>query len=188
MGMSYSCYTPQMFLFCAGEASTSLLVLDGHHLAALRGTATWWDCVAEYVPHWATPCYAMLCSWTLRPLSGPASFHCGSFSPRPGWLSCACALHFLAPRTVSLGCPSSQLVVCTPYPCIMFTYPILSSLLSPAPPRHEYILNGTWRSHWTFPVASRYRYIPNTLGRKRLWWPRPFPACVHPFNYLRVNL
>ena len=41
----------------------------------------------------------------------PGRFHCGSFSPRPGWLSCACALHFLAPRTVSLGCPSSQLVV-----------------------------------------------------------------------------
>ena len=35
----------------------------------------------------------------------------------------------------------------TPYPCIMCTYPILSSLFSPAPPRHEYILNGTWRSH-----------------------------------------
>ena len=31
-----------------------------------------------------------------------------------------------------------------------------------------YILNGTWRRHRTFPVASRYRYIPNTLGRKRL--------------------
>ena len=31
------------------------------HLAALRGTATWWDCVAEYVPHWATPCYALPC-------------------------------------------------------------------------------------------------------------------------------
>ena len=31
---------------------------------------------------------------TLRPSSGPASFHCVSFSPRPGWLSCACALHF----------------------------------------------------------------------------------------------
>ena len=28
------------FPFCAGEASTSLFVLDGYHLAALRGTAT----------------------------------------------------------------------------------------------------------------------------------------------------
>ena len=34
----------------------------------------------------------------------------------------------------------------------------------------------------TFPVASRYRYIPNTLGRKCLRWPLPFPACVHPFK------
>ena len=32
-------------------------------------------------------------------------------------------------------------------PCVTRTHPILSSLLSPAPPRHEYILNGTWRSH-----------------------------------------
>ena len=38
----------------------------------------------------------------------------------------------------------------------------------------------------TFLVASRYRYIPNTLGRKRSRWPLPFPACVHPFNYLLV--
>ena len=29
-----------------------------------------------------------------------------------------------------------------PYPSITFTYPILSSLLSSTPPRHEYILNG----------------------------------------------
>ena len=33
------------------------------------------------------------------------------------------------------------------------TYPILSSLLCPTPPRHEYILNGTWRSHRNLPCG-----------------------------------
>ena len=102
------------------------------------------------------------------------------------WSSCACALHLLATRDGSLGCSTYHLLLTTPSLCVTRTYPILSSLLSPAPPRHEYILNGTWRRHRTFPVASRYRYIPNTLGRKRLRWPLPFPACVHPFNSLRV--
>ena len=41
----------------------------------------------------------------------------------------------------------------TSYPCIMYTYPILSSLLSSTPPRHEYILNGTWRSHRNLPCG-----------------------------------
>ena len=31
--------------------------------------------------------------------------------------------------------------------------PILSPLLSPAPPRHEYTLNGTWRRHHDLPCG-----------------------------------
>ena len=83
------------------------------------------------------------------------------------WSSCACALHLLARETVHSDAQPNHLLLPTPYLCVTRTYPILSFLLSPAPPRHEYILNGTWRCHRTFPVASRYRYIPNTLGRKR---------------------
>ena len=41
----------------------------------------------------------------------------------------------------------------TPSPCVTCTYPILSSLLSSTPPRHEYILNGTWRSHLNLPCG-----------------------------------
>ena len=83
------------------------------------------------------------------------------------WSSCACALHLLARETVHSDAQPNHLLLPTPYLCVTRTYPILSFLLSPAPPRHECILNGTWRCHRTFPVASRYRYIPNTLGRKR---------------------
>ena len=78
-------------------ASTSLVVvMVSYYVLA--------ECFQLYKTIWADS------ERTLRPLSGPASFHCGSFSPRPGWLSCACALHFLAPRTVSLGCPSFHLL------------------------------------------------------------------------------
>ncbi len=55
------CSTPQLFPFRAGEESTSLFALDGYHSAALRGTATRRDSVAEYVPHWAASCYAPPC-------------------------------------------------------------------------------------------------------------------------------
>ena len=33
------------------------------------------------------------------------------------------------------------------------TYPILSSFLPPTPPRHEYTLNSTWRSHRNLPCG-----------------------------------
>ena len=62
------------------------------------------------------------------------------------WSSCACALHLLAREMVHLLLP-------TPYLCVTRTYPILSPLLSPAPPRHEYILNGTWRRHYDLPCG-----------------------------------
>ena len=41
------CSTPQLSPFRAGEESTSLLAHDGYHFAALRGTATRRDSVAE---------------------------------------------------------------------------------------------------------------------------------------------
>ena len=76
-------------------------------------------------------------------------------------------LEKFARETVHSDAQPNHLLLRTPYLCVTRTCPILSFLLSPAPPRHEYILNGTWRCHRTFPVASRYRYIPNTLSRKR---------------------
>ena len=59
------------------------------------------------------------------------------------------------------------------------TYPFL--FLLPSPPSHLVtsiysMALGTVTG--TFPVASRYRYIPNTLGRKRFCWLPFFPACV----------
>ena len=92
---------------------------------------------------------------TLRPLSGPASFHIAVLSHQDqGWLSCARALHFLALRSVSLGCQLlSTFCLLAPYPRITSTYPILSSLLSSTPPRHEYILNGTWHRHQNLPCG-----------------------------------
>ena len=71
----------------------------------------------------------------------------GGLSPRPEWLSCACALHFLASRLFHSDVPVLTFCSLLCPLCHTHTHPILSSLLSPAPPRHEYILNGTWRSH-----------------------------------------
>ena len=74
-------------------------------------------------------------------------------SPRPGWLSCACALHFLARELFHSDVQVNHFLLTTPYPCVTCTYPILSSLLSSTPPRHEYTLNGTWRSHRNLPCG-----------------------------------
>ena len=88
--------------------------------------------------------------------------------------------------TVSLGCSGFNFLL-TPLSLVSHAH----TLFCPPffPPRHL-VTSIYSMAHGavieTFPVASRYRYIPNTLGRKRLRWPRPFPACVHPFNYLRV--
>ena len=47
----------------------------------------------------------------------------------------------------------NHFLLTTPFPCVTRTYPILYSLLSPTPPRHKYILNGTWRSHRNLPCG-----------------------------------
>ena len=50
--------TPRSCLLFVRGGVHRLFALDGYHLAALRGTATWRDSVAEYIPHWATSCCA----------------------------------------------------------------------------------------------------------------------------------
>ena len=54
---------------------------------------------------------------------------------------------FIFPEMVHSDAQPKHSLLPTPYLCVTRTYPILSPFLSPAPPRHEYILNGTWRRH-----------------------------------------
>ena len=84
------------------------------------------------------------------------------------WSSCACALHLLATRDGSLGCSTYHLLL-TPLSLVSHAH----TLFFPPffPPRHL-VTSIYSMAHGavieTFPVASRYRYIPNTLGGKRL--------------------
>ena len=94
------------------------------------------------------------------------------------WLSCACALHFLAMRDGSLGCPLlNTSMVLVLYPS-SYTYPF--SLFPPlqATSSRVYTQWHSAQSLKPFPVASRYRYIPNTIGRKRFCWLPFSSACV----------
>ena len=95
----------------------------------------------------------------------PASFHVatGIFHQDQWWLSCACALHFLATATrftrMLSWCFTSTSYLFYPLPPMT---PMFLSFLS-VPPRYEYTLNSTSVKpadhHSVWP--SRYRYIPN---------------------------
>ena len=75
----------------------------------------------------------------------------------------------------------STFCLLTPYPCIMFTYPILTSLLSSTPPRHEYILNGTWRCHQNLPDGLSLQVYTQ--------YPRPEVFLMtSPFSCMRLSI
>ena len=85
------------------------------------------------------------------PFEGGAAYFASGPNPKPS----AYDFHLHAVNA-ELASPTDKLTTCflpTPSPCITCTYPILSSLLSSTPPRHEYTLNGTWRSHRNLPCG-----------------------------------
>ena len=66
-------------------------------------------------------------------------------------------------RFTRMQTPTSSLLLVLIHTPSCFFFPPLQAT------RHECILNGTRHSHRN-PVASRYRYTPNTLGRKCFCW------------------
>ena len=90
---------------------------------------------------------------TLRPSVGTGFVSLRLFSPRPGWLVALALSTFWHRELFHSDVQVNHFLLTTPYPCVTCTYPILSSLLSSTPPRREYILNGTWRSHRNLPCG-----------------------------------
>ena len=83
------------------------------------------------------------------------------------WSSCACALHLLAREMVHSDAQPTHLLLPTPYLCVTHT----TLFCPPFFPQRHLVTSIHSMAHgaviMTFLVASRYRYTPNTLGRKR---------------------
>ena len=99
-------------------------------------------------------CFSFFCSLWLafQVLPGPCNLHRPGGIPRIA-LGKGGKKKFWHRELFHSDVQVNHFLLTTPYPCVTCTYPVLSSFLSSTPPRHEYILNGTWRSHRNLPCG-----------------------------------
>ena len=142
----------------------------------LDGPWTSWRVTTSLSSSFTTPSWT---EWILRGVWDARRCFTSSHQDQ-WWLSCACALHYLA-----LQLFHSDVMIIINYTFLFYSLCLFFFSLHPSrlSPRHEYTLNGTSTKPIVLsPVPPRYRYIPNNTSAVSVLLAPVLPFHLHPVS------